>query len=142
MRYKMIVVIIILAILTTIGVIIQNDDEWGAGWVVFATITGFFMLAALFFSVKWQISSQNLTGYVYQSKEIYGYTNYSLRYSQYAGEDKQSEFCVKTGSEQDKKFQEVLGKNVKVQIYVPSRGFGLVNNPWECQSFATLEKGE
>src|SRR5690606_1822395 len=100
----------------------------------------FAWVIAFFCAAKWQFSSQTLTGYVYQRQDRYGFVSYDLRFSQNAGMDAQPSFCVKAGSEADKQLIETVGKDdVKVEVFVPSAGFRVANNIFECSSFAELK---
>lgn len=137
----MIFILVILLAITLFATIMQlQSDGWGFGWGGTAIFTGLTLCILLLFAIKWQPSSDTLTGYVYQRNNHYGYASYSLRFSQNAGMDAQPSFCVKADSEQDKKLSEVVGQDIKVQVSIPSKGIRLVNNPFECSSFATLDK--
>ena len=141
----MITLSIILVVILVICIIWGVLDEW---FNPFPMILIFLSALVLMFVVlggsKWQISGETLTGYVYSRSEAFGYATYELRFSQNAGADTQPSFCVKAGSEQDNAFKEVVGKDQKVTVVVPSSGYRFVNNPFECSSEAqlTLASGE
>lgn len=137
----MILILTVLLAVTVGAAIAQfKGDGYSIGWGVLAAVTGFVWLIVLMFAIKWQPSSDTLTGYIYQRNNRYGYANYSLRFSQNAGMDEQPSFCVRAGSVEDNKLKDFVGKEVKVQVAIPSRGFRIVNNPFECSSYAVLEE--
>ena len=100
----------------------------------------FVAIILVLLSMRWNVGSQNLTGYIYQRSDKWGFVTYDLRYSQGAGTDDQPSFCVASGSDEDKKLQKVVGTNDKVSIIVPSAGFRFVNNPFTCAAFASLDR--
>lgn len=137
----MILVIIFLTLVMIGGGIWQARTglDGMAGGLIAGT-AGFFLIFALLFAVKWQYSSDTLTGYVYQRNDRYGFVEYSLRFSQNAGMDAQPSFCVKAGSPEDKQIAKYVGTNTKVQIATPSSNFRIANNIFECASYSTLDK--
>jgi len=115
-----------------------KDDNVGM-FFAFLTIglVGLLLSALL---VRWQPANQTLTGYVYQRQDRWGYSKYSLRFSQNAGMDEQPSFCVKSGSEEDKKIAKFVGADTKVEIFVPSSGLRIASNFFECSSYAQFNK--
>lgn len=136
------ITILIVLILTIIGCVIWGikDDSYSDAPSVFIIIGVLLLIICLFTSIKFQISSSNLTGYIYQRSDAFGYVTYDLRYSQGAGSDSQPSFCVKSGSDEDIKMQKYVGTDTKVSIVIPSSGFRIANNIFECPSSAKLDK--
>lgn len=137
----MIFILIILVLMFIVGVAWYVYDK-GDSIVgpVLSTVAGTVLIIVLFAAVKWGISSDSLTGYVYQRNEAFGYASYSLRFSQNAGTDEQPSFCVKAGSEEDNKIRQYVGTDTKVQISTPTSPLRLVNNPFECTAESKLDK--
>jgi len=137
------VVITVLLLLVTLKLYDNGKEIPSLVLFILTLLVGIAAITLMFYVGRWHISSQQLTGYIYQRSESFGYVTYDLRYSQNAGQDSQPSFCVEAGSEEDNKFKKLVGDNgAKVTVNVPSRGFFFVTNPWECSSFATLEKVE
>ena len=137
----MITILIVLVLAITGGVVWAiKDGAYNEAplWVILIGIS--LLIVCLFTTVKFQISSSNLTGYIYQRSDAFGYVTYDLRYSQGAGSDSQPSFCVKSGSDEDLKMQKYVGTDTKVSIIIPSSGFRIANNMFECSSSARLDK--
>lgn len=130
-------ILVLILIISIIG-FSKTDYDGEAKFAFMGVMAGILIPVAALFSMAWHMSSENLSGYVYQRGETLGYARYDLRFSQNAGKDNQPSFCVKAGSEQDEKMKQYLGEDKKVNVYVPTHHFRFVNNPWECSSFAEL----
>jgi len=99
----------------------------GSGfWVI-----GFIWVICFLTALNWQISSQQLSGYIYSSSDTRGFTTAHIRFSQNAGTDAQPEFCVKTNSTPGREIAKYVGTNTKVEVNIPSY-FYFSNNPFAC----------
>ena len=140
------ITIIVIVALFIIGGIIMYKSDTFAPLGILMRVIGFFGILAvaimIICTMKWQVSDRDLTGYIYQRKERFGYVLYSLRFSQNAGEDAQPSFCVAAGSEQDEAMRKLVGKDEKVKVYIPSHHFRFSNNVFECNGYAELNKLE
>ena len=129
----------IVLIVLGIGCLVLASTDSSYGWLISGIAASVIGLLMMLFLIKWQVSSNDLSGYAYQRIERFGYSHYSLRFSQNAGADEQLTFCVKAGSDTDKQLRKITGSDTKVKIYVPA-GFRLVNDPFECTSYAELKE--
>lgn len=134
---------LIVAIITgIIGLILTI--LWVVSWVkagdVFDSNPWLFWSGAVFnclwfiiflFSLNLQLSTQNLTGYIYSSEDRLGYTTAHIRFSEQAGTDSQPYFCVKTESKAGNDIHTYAGSGKKVKVTVPPY-FYLANNPFAC----------
>lgn len=133
-------IILVVTAIVFIGAAIMRSEDDPELWVMGAVFVLFVSLLPFSFSFKWQIGNSNLTGYVYQRSESFGYASYDLRYSQNAGQDNQPSFCVAAGSSEDLKLQKLVGQETKVSVTVPAAPIKFVNNPYECASYATFSE--
>lgn len=136
-------VVLVVALSLGIGWTISRPYSEGGFWIICLSAIALMFVVPL--SFKWKVSNDNLTGYVYQRNEAFGYASYSLRFSQNAGTDSQPSFCVKAGSAEDKKIAQYVGTDSKVRIETPSSNLRFENNLWACSSESRLTeviKGE
>jgi len=140
----MIVISLMLLVLAVVLFVWGVSSDWGGERRLFTgLVVGIVALIMLAFTIRWQFGDSTLTGYLYQRSDAYGYATYDLRFSQNAGMDNQPSFCVQSGSREDLKLRELVGKDdKKVEIFIPAKGFHMVNNYFECASFAQLKDVE
>lgn len=117
----MIIAAIILAVLAVICVIAAFNSYDGEGWGVAAVCLFFVAFFVGLFSMHLDLSSQNLTGYIYSSSTNWaGYTTAHIRFSEQAGTDAQPEFCVKADSDAGRAIAKYAGSGTKVKVEIPS----------------------
>lgn len=118
----------VLAIACIVAAFVSYDGEaWGIAGFVLVVIA----LFTLLLGIKFELGSQNLTGYIYSSENRFGYTTAHIRFSENAGTDEQPSFCVASDSEAGKKIQELVGSGKKVKVDIPSY-FYFTNNIFAC----------
>lgn len=126
----MLVAVVILIVLTlsfSVIAFVSRNENFGILAVALCALT----FIAIVASFHLQISSKELTGYIYSSSNQFGYTTAHIRFSQNAGTDAQPEFCVKTNSTPGQAIQKYVGSGTKVKVQIPSF-FYLTNNPFAC----------
>lgn len=94
-------------------------------------VLGVAWLVCFLTCLNWQISSQELTGYIYSSSTTRGFTTAHIRFSENAGTDAQPEFCVKADSVPGRAIEKYTGSGVRVRVNIPSF-FYFSNNPFTC----------
>lgn len=142
----MVVGLVVCLVLLVLGImwaiLAYNDYDYSVGAMALILLSAIGVLVFALLAMKWQIGTSTLTGYVYQRSESFGYVSYDLRYSLNAGQDNQPSFCVKAGSETDKKIQALVGTDSKAEVFIPAQGFFMTNNIFQCASEAQLVKVE
>lgn len=138
----MLIIAIVATILSLIcGVILifflkAEFSDWPVfatlGWVTFGLVA----TASILIATKLNLSSQQLTGYIYSATTTWGYTTGHIRFSEQAGTDAQPEFCVSADSEAGKKIRELAGSSRKVKVTIPPY-FYFDNNPFACGTTET-----
>jgi zinc transporter ZupT len=135
----MVIVAIILGVIAVIcgviGLIRYFSDDEELVWVALFFVVGVMWLIAFFGCIHWEISSKQLTGYIYSSSTTRGFTTAHIRFSQNAGTDSQPEFCVKADSDAGRAIQKYTGSDTKVNVNIPSY-FYFTNNPFACGTTA------
>lgn len=131
----MLIAAIILGCLSLLSLIVSiirhfSDDDGGTFGLV-SLILGIAWLICFLNCLNWQVSSKELTGYIYSSSDKAGFTTAHIRFSQNAGQDVQPEFCVKADSKPGHDIRNYIGNNTKVKIHIPSY-FYFSNNPFAC----------
>jgi hypothetical protein len=125
----------LLLILTSILVFLRYGGEKEITVVLGALLGIACIIIGLFAGIKWNISKDTYTGYIYSYKTTFGFVNVSIRYSLNAGQDNQPSFWVR--EEDIDLIEKYCGTDTKIKAEVPA-GFKFVNNPYEPASYATI----
>ncbi len=138
-------ILIVIASLIVLAVV-ARELYWSellvVGPALLSIALGTILVFATLILVRWSPSEKELTGYVYQRQESYGYATYNIRFSTMAGKDEQPSFCTIAGTEDDNKFKELVGTEKKAVVTVHKRSPSIADNPFECDAYATLKSVE
>lgn len=121
-----------------IMILIAMADVYEDLWQIIGSILIAAILILVLVSFRWQISDQLYTGYIYSRDSVFGYTTYHIRFSKYAGEDKQPSFSVRAGSDEERELDRFVGTDKPVRVMVKASGPRLVDNPFEPHGLAEI----
>jgi len=138
-------ILIVIAGLLALAAVAQKK-RWSymlvEGPVIFSAVCGFILVVVTLSLLRCSPFERELTGYIYQRQEAYGYATYSIRFSTMAGKDEQPSFCTIAGTEDDNKFRQLVGTEKKAVVTAHKRSFSIADNPFECDAYATLKSVE